>query len=404
MLTPSYLDSSTDRIVTLYRELESTIIEDMARRIARMGSVSESTLWQINAVQESGAMFDDIIQEIARINGRSEREIRRLFTEAGGKALEFDDRVYKAMGLSPLPLKQSESMLSLILAAAQKTSSNLSNLTMTTAATGQTAFVEAMNLAHMQVSSGGMSYTEAIKRAVRKLSDEGVTAVRYDNRGRAVIHRLDVASRRAVLTGVNQTAAELGLMRMDEVGVDLVETTAHLGARPTHAKWQGQVFSRSGQGNGYPDFVDSTGYGDGDGLCGWNCRHNFFPYFEGYSYPGYDRGELDRLASATLRFNDEDIPYYDATQMQRGFERNIRNYKRELAAFSAAMGGSKDSALTSELQTAFAASSVKLKSKENGLKSFLTQTGLNSQPEREQVYSFGRSEAMRAVWANRKYA
>lgn len=404
MLTPDYLENCTDRIVALYRELESTIIEDMARRIGRMGGVTDATLWQLEAAQQSGAMFDDIIQEIARINGEIEDEVRRLFKEAGGKALAFDDAAYKAMGLTPLPLPQSESMLQVLLAAVQKTLGNLDNLTMTTAATGQTAFIEAMNLAHMQVASGGMSYTEAIRRAVRKLSDEGVTSVTYGRDGRERHHRLDVASRRATLTGVNQTAAELGLMRMDELGADLLEVTAHIGAREEHAVWQGQIYSRSGRSHEYPDFVYSTDYGEGHGLCGWNCRHSFFPYFEGYSYPGYDREALDRLAGATLRYNDEDIPFYDATQIQRKFERDIRNYKRELAAFSAAMGGTTDPALIAELKAAFAESSVSLKGEESALKGFLRQTGLPRQAEREQIYGFGRSEAQRAVWANRKAA
>lgn len=399
MLTPDYLDACTDRIVALYRELESTIIEDMARRVARIG-VTPATLWQLEAAQQSGAMFDDIIQEIARINGEIESEVYRLFKEAGGKALAFDDSVYKAMGLNPLPLAQSESMLQMILAAVQKTLGNLDNLTMTTAVTSQTAFIEAMNLAHMQVASGGMSYTEAIKRAVRGLSDDGAWVL-YPSGHR---DRVDVASRRAVLTGVNQTAAELQLMRMDELGVDLLETTAHLGARPTHQAWQGRIFSRSGRSLEYPDFVSETGYGTGPGLCGWGCRHNFFPYFEGYSYPGYDRDALDRLAGATVRYGDEDIPFFDATQLQREFERNIRDHKRELAAFSAAMDGTSDPALTAELKAAFAESSVSLKGEENALKGFLKQTGLPRQSEREQIYGFGRSEAQRATWANRKAA
>ena len=92
---------------------------------------------------------------------------------------------------------------------------------------------------------------------------------------------MDVAVRRAVLTGVNQTTARMQIARADEMECDLVETTAHMGARPEHMDWQGRIFSRSGKSRKYPDFVKSTGYGTGPGLCGWNCRHSFFPYFEG---------------------------------------------------------------------------------------------------------------------------
>ena len=90
-----------------------------------------------------------------------------------------------------------------------------------------------------------------------------------------------LAVRRAVVTGVNATALKLQETLMDEMGCDLVETSAHAGARPSHAVWQGKIFGRSGTHPKYPSLVEGTGYGTGEGLGGWNCRHSIMPFFEG---------------------------------------------------------------------------------------------------------------------------
>lgn len=102
---------------------------------------------------------------------------------------------------------------------------------------------------------------------------------------------------------------------------DLVETTAHIGARPSHAVWQGKVFSRSGSTSQYPNFEQPTGYDTKDGLCGWNRRHSFFPFFEGYSKPAYDMSKFDSEENARL---------YEEEQKQRRYERMVREAKREV--------------------------------------------------------------------------
>lgn len=79
------------------------------------------------------------------------------------------------------------------------------------------------------------------------------------------------------------------------MGCDLVEVTAHAGARPEHAEWQGKVYSRSGKSKKYPDLVEVTGYGTGPGLGGWNCRHSMFPFYENISTRTYNNEELEEL-------------------------------------------------------------------------------------------------------------
>lgn len=97
----------------------------------------------------------------------------------------------------------------------------------------------------------------------------------------------------------------LQLARMEEMDCEFVEVTAREGARPTHAVWQGRVYHRGGavvhDGERYEDFEAATGYGTGPGLCGWNCRHNFYPFYPGVSVRNYTD---ERLAGLMPR----DIP------------------------------------------------------------------------------------------------
>lgn len=172
------------------------------------------------------------------------------------------------------------------------------------------------------VESGG-GRREAMERGCAALADAGLETVDYASGVRTAV---DAALRRHLVTQWNQARNDLLMRRCDEWGVDLVFTSAHFGARPAHAVWQGRVFSRSGSSPDYPPLVESTGYGTVTGLCGANCRHTMTPYVEGYSQlPDTDFSEQERLTGMT---SDE---YYEATQRQRRYEAAIRRTKREIA-------------------------------------------------------------------------
>lgn len=187
----------------------------------------------------------------------------------------------------------------------------------------------------------------AIRSAVKELSEKGVQSIRYPS---GHTDSIETAVRRAIVTGVNQTAAKLQDELADELGCDLVEVSAHSGARPEHAEWQGQIYSRSGKHPNYPDFLASTGYGSGEGLCGWNCRHSFAPYFEG-SPPVYSQEELDKLDEPVYEVDGKKLTEYEAKSKQRYNERQIRRWKREDTAMKAAgLDASEASAKVREWQ------------------------------------------------------
>lgn len=161
-----------------------------------------------------------------------------------------------------------------------------------------------------------------------RLARLGITTIDYKS---GVSTPIDAALRRHLVTQVNQARNDVLWRRMDEWGCDLVYTTAHYGARPTHAVWQGKVFSRSGAPGKYPPLVESTGYGTAAGLCGVNCRHRMVPYVEGASRPpSTDYSGQERLTGMT---SDE---YYAAVQAQRRLESAVRATKREVSVGEAA--------------------------------------------------------------------
>lgn len=175
---------------------------------------------------------------------------------------------------------------------------------------------------------GGDSPRRAIGAAVSRLSKLGITTIDYKS---GVSTSVDAALRRHLVTQANQARNDVLWRRMDEWGCDLVYTTAHYGARPTHAVWQGKVFSRSGRSAKYPALTEATGYGTAAGLCGVNCRHRMVPYVEGASkLPDTDYSEQERLTGMTGG------EYYAATQAQRRLEAAIRATKREVSVGEAA--------------------------------------------------------------------
>lgn len=238
MLSFDQLDVLIDPILALYERYSQSVITDIARRLAGM-KLTSAAAWQMQRLIESGAVYDHALQELAKLTGLSEAELRRAFKKAGVKAIEFDDAVYARAGLKPLPLNLSPAMTEVLAAGLQKTAGVMRNLTSTTALAAQETFLDAADLAYMQVSSGAFDYITAIRQAVKDVAAKGVTVIGYPGGRR---DQVEVAVRRCVLTGINTTVAELQLTRAREMGCILVQVSAHIGSRPSHAEFQGKIF------------------------------------------------------------------------------------------------------------------------------------------------------------------
>ena len=331
MLTPDYLDTLPDAAAELWQQVEDDILRDIARRIGALDELEPLTptaQWQAWRYEQEQACHQDVFSLLAKYSGKSREVIRQTLLDAALTTLASDDAVYRAAGLEPPPVERSEALTNLLNAGYRQTLGTWRNLTATTANTVTGEFERALDRAWLQVASGAFDYKTAVKRAVDGLADH-MAGVTYPSGHKDT---LEVAARRAVLTGVNQTCAKLQLARAEEMGCEFVEVSAHAGARPEHALWQGKVYHIGGavelDGVWYEDFETATGYGTGPGLCGWNCRHNFYPFFPGVSKRLYDDAALAKLADKTVEYGGKMYTEYEITQMQRALERRVRKFKR----------------------------------------------------------------------------
>ena len=409
MLSPQYLDDLPRKWTGIVSDLEDAIIRDIARRITKANYITPTAKWQMEKARQLRLSNGEISKRIAQEAGLSRQQLAKLFRDACIDSLAEDDKVYRRAGMQPQQYFRSAAFDKVIKAGVKNAQGALKNLTRTTAKTADRAFGKLLDRAYFAVQSGAWSPQKVIADTVRELADKGIETIAYppkrDKNGNLVRHvdRADVAVRRALLTGVNQTALQISLDYAAEMGCDLVETTAHGGARPDHAQWQGRIFSLSGKSRKYPDFRRSTGYGSVTGLGGANCRHSFHPYIEG-SGRAYSDKHLSALDAKTVEHNGKLYSEYEARQKQRGYERAIRNAKRRVKTIDAAMTATDDPVLKLELQPDFQRASVRLKKQEASLKEFLSQTGRLRDSSREQAIGFGRSEAQKAVWADRRAA
>lgn len=396
MLTPEQWNQIEKQANKLYNNLELEIIQEIAERIVNVGYANTVVLNNTLIAQEMGMLYQDIINQVAQYNNSTEIEIERIFEEAGISSLKYDDNIYRLAGLNPTALKQSKSMWQLLTATALKTHNNLSNLTMTTANTSQTQFYNAMNKAYMEVSTGVKSYSQSIIDTIKEVSSQGAYIQYPSGKHRSI----ESAVRTNIITSVNQTCGKLQLMRAEELEWDLMELTAHSGARPEHAVWQGKIVSRSGQ-KGYLN-LDDIGYGTATGFKGVNCKHDWRPYYKG-SAKTYTDEELKEMVNETVIYNGKKISKYDASQIQRKMERQIRQDKKDIAGFQGILtSNTKDDKLIEDTRSQLLNAQNKLKQHNSILNDFTEQTKFKKDYTRLYVERNNRSRLVNTKTINDK--
>ena len=385
---PSLLEALPEEIAELFRGLEDTLLADICSRL-KTGTVGETTVLDIKAIRSHGIDLKEIEKAISETSGISEKKLKKLLEEVVEKNQQYYNEV---ITLADVTKPETLVNASDIDAIKRQTLQEMRNITRTmafvvdagrTILKPQKALTWALDAALQQVQSGAVSYNTAISNAVKQLADSGLRMVDYES-GRS--DQVDVAARRAVMTGVNQINQKYAEQSTEYLETDLVETSAHIGARnignvpENHEKWQGKWYRWSEKPQTstgeYPDFIETTGYGTGAGLGGWNCRHTFYPVVEGVSEATYSQAALDAMKGENRKFKFEGQEYdgYTATQEQRSIERTIRKLKREKTAYNAA--GLRDKEL---------AVSIRIKRLRAKYKAFSRAAGLPEQRERMKV-------------------
>lgn len=373
MLTPKWLSGCSDSIVALYAEAERSILDDMARRIRTYDFYIPAAQYQEEKLAMMGMTRKEIVRALAARTGKCTAEIERIMEEGVSASLNRDRSIYRSAGKT-VSRTMSAEMKAILRDGLKQTGGTFQKLTRTTANTATKQFENALDLAWLQVSTGAMDADSAARQAVKSLCRDGIQSVTYPT---GHTDSLETAVARAIRTGVNQTALKSQEQLAFELDMDLVEVTAHAGARPSHAEWQGQVYSLTGKTRGYEKLADATGYGTGEGLGGWNCRHSFFPWSPemGHTYTRKELEEYERPDA--VEYGGRKMSLYEAEQTQRGIERNIRRWKREESAMKAARLDASEA-------------SGKLKQWNDRYKDFCSKTGLKPQRQRLSIESFKR--------------
>ena len=392
--TPEILDALPEELAELFRGLEQKLLQEICSRLNASGQLNEVTVQSIRALRAHGIGLKEIQRAIDEATGIGEARLNDLLDDVAAR-----NRAYYTEMLDLAKVTKPETLLSHedIWAIQEQTRGELRNLTRSMGFLVRQgrhrvmlppakAYQWALDSAELQIMSGAISYNQAIAEAIRQLADSGLKTVRYES-GHA--DSLDVAVRRAVMTGVNQLNQKYREQSMDYLGTDLVEVTAHLGARnidgpmgwENHAAWQGKVYHwkakpRESKGK-YPSFEDACGVGSVTGIGGANCRHSYWPFIEGVSERTYTDAELEAMKPENrpkIQFEGREYDDYQATQKQRQIECAIRKQKRLKIAF-------EDAGLTGEAQS----SGIRLRRLNEKYRQFSKAAGLPEQRERMKV-------------------
>lgn len=398
MLTPDYLlhisEGAEEIAELLHQDIIKRIIERIMIRVGRGDDyiLTAQDKWQIETLQDAGHLLEDIQKEIAKKTKMQQKEIKEAMEDAGVRALQYDDAIYMAAGLSPSPLMQSPAMVRIMQRNYEATMGEWKNFTRTTANEAQKSFVRAVDKAYTLISSGAVSYTQAVREAIEEMAADGVE-VHYPTGHKDTI---ETATLRAVRTGIGQMSAQITDARMEEMDWEIILVSSHLGARVTaandftnHSWWQGKFYSRTGKDDRFPPY-SVCGFGHVQGIHGANCRHSHGPGDgEHNPFEQYD--------------SEENRKAYELQQRQRALERRIRKTKREVMALKAAADNAGDEKLKFELDMAYQKRAALLRKQNEAYSDFCEENDLKRLSDRLQVARWDRQQAAKARGAAQGY-
>lgn len=380
---PDILDALPEELAELYRNLEMTLLEEICSRLDLAGELNEVTVESIRALRSHGISLEEIEKAIRDTTGISEKKLNELLDDVVERNQAYYDELIDLAGVTKPQTLVSAATIDAIY---RQTGRELLNLTQSmgflvdggrTMLPPAKAYQWALNNAEMQIQSGAISYNQAIKRAIMQLTDSGIRVVNYESGHR---DHIDVAARRAVMTGVSQLCAKYTEQSAEYLNTPYFEVSAHIGARDkgkgwaNHKEWQGKVYSTRDHDK-YPNIYGVCGLGRVDGLEGANCRHIRTAFVDGVMERTYTDKQLSHIDDGRdANFEGRHYSAYEATQKQRQIERTVRKLERRKTAFEA-QGN------TEEAQAA----RIKIRRLRKEYKAFSTAADLPLQTERMKV-------------------
>ena len=384
--SPELLDAMPEELAELYRGLEDALLMEICSRLKLRDELNEVTVQDIKALRSHGIDLKEIEKAIRQTTGISEKKLNELIDDVVERNQKYYTEVIDLARVTQPDVLVDATTIDAIKRQTWDVFRNITASMGFLVDAGRTmlspakAYQWALDAATLKVESGAISYGQAIKEAVRELASSGLRVVDYESGHR---DHVDVAARRAVMTGVSQLCSKYTEQAAEYLETPYFEVSAHAGARDkpgpspwsSHKNWQGKVYSVR-DGDIYPTIYKVCGLGAVDGLEGANCRHRRFPWVEGVSERTYTDDQLKHIDDGLgCTYDGKTYTAYEATQMQRRVEREIRKLKREKAAYKAAGLHEDETAVN-----------IRLRRLNDKYKAFSAEAGLPEQPERMRVY------------------
>ena len=352
-MTPNEIEYIPQKLTRLFRGLQLDVLNDLVKRISVNRDITSTSDWEITRLYELGTAKEVIKRTIQRTLKLSTAEIDHIYSAVLSEEYVRYEPVYKKLGKSFVPFKENKQLQQLIRGVEKQTKGELKNITQSLGfAVKQLdgsvvyqplskGYQQILDKAMMSLTTGVYDYNTVIKKAVVDLSNSGLRSVEYMTEqpdGIVTIHsnRVDVAARRALMTGFNQVVGRITEDNAEKLGAEYFEVTWHRGARPTHQLWQGRVYTKE-------QLVTVCGYGDVAGLKGANCRHDFNPFFPEIDKRLYTDEQLDKMnaeENTPREYKGKEYTVYQATQRQRQLESRMRVKREEIALLES--GGASD--------------------------------------------------------------
>lgn len=344
MFTEKQLQKIPDEIERLFREMELDLLIDIIDRIKRFDEISRTAdyeLWVATQMRQYDTDYRKIIQIVLN---KTDDEMLSMFAEVLSEGYATDKALYQAAGIEYVPYERNDALQQFVKSMVDQCQGDLKNITGTIgfvldnngrySETLSDYYKHLMNRAVVETASGAFNYDQTIKRITTEMARSGIRTIDYESGHH---DRVDVAVRRAVMTGLNQSVQWIANDNAEKLDTEYFEVSAHVTARPSHAIWQGKVYTKE-------QLVSVCGLGTGPGLMGWNCYHHYDPFIPGVSVRKYSDKELSDLYQKTQEkhsYKGKEYTMYDATQHQRYLERRMRVQDEKIAMMKES-GGSKD--------------------------------------------------------------
>lgn len=335
-MTQAEIEALTVQVEKRFSELEIRIMSDIVRLIQENGFSTAFSDWQITRLQQLGLSEEYIKGWIQETLKATDQEMNDIFSDAVYKAYYGHDRAYKMNGMEQIPLEDNKQMQDLISAVKEQTGQTFQNMTgsmgfaIRDPATGKLTYsplrefyTDTLDQAAIGIQTGAMNYQTAITEAINTMVNSGVRWVDYES---GYHSRIEVAARRAILTGFRQVQGKINEQVAADLETDTYEVTYHVGARPSHQPWQGRVWTMR-------QLQDVCGLGTVTGLHGANCYHDYNAFIPGSSVRTYTDEQLKAMLeeeNTPKEYNGKQYTTYEALQQQRKMERTMRAQRQKI--------------------------------------------------------------------------